>query len=766
MEGVGVMKGLLARWGRQVVRFRWMIVAVWFVLLIIGGLFASQLGTLLTGGGWGVPGSGSDRAYELMATEFEGRSATSLTFVMNHDSHEIGSAEYTAALQEVTGFLIMEEEVERVHTWLDASVEMRKAFIGKDGRTSIGFVELNVDEGFAQKILLSMQERLSSLMEEQRFTVIIVGAPAFWAELGELSQQGLNNAHLYAIPLILIILLLVFRSVVSALTPLVLAIFSIVIALGMLYFIAQQSELSVFVLDAAMMLGIGIGIDFSLIYVMRFKEELRKGGADIATALVTTMRTAGHAIVFSSMTVMCSMCAILFVDIAAVRSIALGIIVVVFLLMLTSLSLLPAILATLGEKINALSLRLLSKKNKARTEGTWYRLAHSVMRRPVLYVCGSALFLMVIAWPALQLEVGTPDSRMLPEDTYVRQGTALLQEGFGVGFASPIHVLVQSRDAKLTSEAQLSQIQQLQDEIQALNHVVETTSLLSYFPKMHLDTVTELLVEHRDQIPQDIQLMIKRSLSKEDDVIVIDVITDDFSASETNHHLVEQIRNMATSFEAGHDFSIVVGGETAEGIDTSKSLNDSLFTVTILTLVFIFVVLIVTFKSIVLPLKAILLNVLSLGATYGVLVAVFQWGWGAKLFDFGDFGFMQSFVPILLLGLLFSLSTDYEVFLLSRVQEEYNDGHTNEESVSLGLEKTAPMISGAALIMVAVFGSFAFAGVLPMQQLGLGMAVAVALDATIVRLILVPASMKLLGKWNWWLPFRTSKVTRHVKVSN
>lgn len=753
------MKGLLKKWAKLVIQFRWIMITGWIMLLIIGGSFAGQLGNMLTGGGWGVPGSGSYRAYELMADEFEARSATSLTFVMNHEVHEVSSAEYRAALSKVADFLSQEEEVERVYTLLQASDEMSQALVGKDGRTSIGFVELNIDEGFAQKILLDMQRRLSSLMEEQQFTVVILGAPAFWAELNDITQQGLNNAHLYAIPLILVILLLVFRSIVSALTPLVLAIFSIVIALGLLYFVALYVELSVFALDAAMMIGIGIGIDFSLIYVMRFKEELKKG-VDAGAAMITTMHTAGHAIIFSSITVMCSMCAILFVDIAAVRSIALGIIVVVFLLMLTSISLLPAILAVLGAKIHALSLQFLGRKSPPRPEGRWYRLAHLVMRRPFIYVSGSALFLIVIAWPALQLQVGTPDSRILGEDTYVRQGTALLQEGFGAGVASPIHVIVQSHHEPMTNEAHLTRIQNLQDEIQALSHVVETTSILSYFPGMDLESVAELLAEHREQLPDDVQMMIKRSLSLEDDVIVIDVITNDFAASETNKRIVAQIREIASRLEAEqHDLTIVVGGETAEGIDTSASLEDSLWTVALLTLAFLFIVLIVTFRSIVLPLKAILLNLLSLGATYGILVALFQWGWGAKVFGFSDVGFMQSFVPILLLGLLFSLSTDYEVFLLSRVQEEYHNGHTNEESVSLGLEKTAPMISGAAFIMVAVFASFAFAGVLPMQQLGLGMAAAIALDATLVRLILVPASMKLLGKWNWWLPFQTDRVT-------
>ncbi len=266
--------------------------------------------------------------------------------------------------------------------------------------------------------------------------------------------------------------------------------------------------------------------------------------------------------------------------------------------------------------------------------------------------------------------------------------------------------------------------------------------------------VSSILTENEAFLSSDEWMMLNRNLSEERNVVIFDVISNDYSSSEANREIVREIRNDVSSNEK---WMVLVGGETAEGMDTSQSLNDSLAGVLAFTLALLFVVLVLTFRSLVLPLKAIVMNVLSLGATYGVLVVVFQWGWGSELFGFGEFGFIQSFIPILLLGLLFSLSTDYEVFLLSRVQEEYRKGISNEESVALGLEKTAPMISGAALIMVAVFGSFAFAGVLPMQQLGFGMALAIALDATVVRLFLVPATMKLVGEWNWWLPFRGGK---------
>ncbi|MED4128752.1 MULTISPECIES: MMPL family transporter [Shouchella] len=743
----------LKRIGKWMATYRWGVVGVWIVLIVFGGYYATQVGGYLTGGGWGVPGSGSNQAYELVSEEFESRNATSLTFVMSHDTYEVGSTEFTEALEQASASLSDEDEIESVYTWVNAEERIKDQFVSDQRHTSIGFVEMNVDEGFAQKVLPDIQERLTEAIDQDGFQATVLGAPAFWGEMNQLSQEGLEKAHLYALPIIIIVLLFVFRSVVSSLTPLLLSGFSIIASLGVLYFFAQGIELSIFVLDAALMLGIGVGIDFALIFVKRYREQLEKTSGNHLDAVAETMGTAGHAILFSALTIIGSMSAILFVDIAAVRSIALGVIVVVFFLMLTSLSLLPAFLAIVGPKINALRVPFMSLRTVPNQQGTWYKLAHKVMKRPILYFAGSVFFLLLLAWPALELEVSTPDSRMLPEDTQVRSGISDLEDGFGVGYSAPIQVVVSTEEGELTDEASLTNLQSLQEELEGIANVEEVNSLFSFFPDMTMDSISDILTDNQDLLSAGEWMMLNRNLGEEKNVVIFDVISNDYSSSEANRGIVKEIRSNHSSKDG---WTVLVGGETAEGLDTSQSLNDSLLGVLAFTLALLFIVLVITFKSVLLPLKAIIMNILSLGATYGVLVAVFQWGWGSEIFGFGEFGFIQSFIPILLLGLLFSLSTDYEVFLLSRVQEEYMKGVSNEESVALGLEKTAPMISGAALIMVAVFGSFAFAGVLPMQQLGFGMALAIALDATVVRLFLVPATMKLLGDWNWWLPFKRS----------
>ncbi|MGF7050620.1 RND superfamily putative drug exporter [Paenibacillus sp. DS2015] len=753
------MRWLLEGWGRFVVKTRWMIVCVWLVIAVVfGGIYAGQLGPLLTGGGWGVPDSGSYHAYQMISENFESRSTTSMSFVTQDANNEVGSTAYSERLTAIKAFLLSEETIESVYTWLDAPEEMKAQFQNEQGNVTIGFIEMNINEGFAQKVLPEIQDRLSGEIQSLNVDMTILGAPALWGEVNAASQKGMAKAHVYAIPIIILVLLLLFRSVISSIMPLVIAGSSIAITMGVLSLFAKQWELSTFIMDSAMMIGIGVGIDFALIFVSRYREELLISPIGISKAISQTMYTAGHAIIFSSLTIMGSMIALLFVQIAAVRSMALGVIVVVFFLLLTSMSLLPAVLAILGNRVNALiiPIRFLSKNSKG-----WYKLSHRVMKRPVLYLLGSVIILGLLAIPALELRTSTPDVRMLSEDSDVRNGVETLQDAFGIGFPSPIQVVMQASDKELIKPENQILISSFINKVERMDGVASVSSYLSFFPNVDASIIQNVLINKREQMAPEAMTLINRYISVNSETVLIEIISNQHSSSEEKKELVRQIREEIIPAEFSKEpFVINVGGETAEGIDVSKSLRESLVKVLILTLALIFVILFITFKSILLPLKAILLNLLSLGATYGVLVIVFQWGLGSDIFGFGEFGYIQNFIPILLLGLLFSLSTDYEVFLLSRVKEEYDHGHTNEESVALGVEKTAPMISGAAIIMVVVFASFAFAGILPMQQLGLGMAVAIAIDATIVRLIMVPASMKLLGSWNWWNPLHKQDATK------
>ena len=751
----------LERWGRYIHRARWIVLAAWAALAaVFGGLYAGKLGPLLTGGGWGVPGSGSYQAYKIISEKFASRSATSLTFVVKDRHHEAGSEGFVRNLTAIRDELLKEEAVASVYSWLDAPEPLRDRFVGDPGNVTWGFVELNIDEGFAQKALPDIQSRLSAAAEGLGLEAAILGAPAMWGEVNKVSQEGLSRAHLYAIPVILIVLFLVFRSAAASLIPLALAASSIAVTFGALYFFARQAEHSVFIMDAATMLGIGLGIDFALIFVSRFREELARDARDIAGAVGRTTASAGHAILFSCLTIAGAMSALLTVDIAAIRSMALGVIATVSVLLPAGFTLLPAAVSLLGRKINAGRIPI---ANAASGSGRWYRFSHAIMRRPVPALAGAALLLAALAWPALELRTSAADVRMLPEDSPVRRGVETLQQAFGLGVASPVQIVLEGEPGSWPEPDNQALLARLAGRLENLDGVDAVAHFLSYLPGVDAAAVRDILAD--DGLDPAVMTLVNRYISADRGTVIVDVVSHRHAFNEEMKALVREIRDELLPAEDGlASFQVYVGGQTAEGMDVSESLRLSLVPVILLTMGLTFIVLLATFRSVWLPLKAILLNLLSLGATYGALVMAFQWGWGRELFGFGNFGDIQNFVPILLLGLLFSLSTDYEVFLLTRVKEEYDRGRSNDESVALGLERTAPMISGAAAIMIAVFASFALAGMLPMQQLGFGMAVAIALDATIVRLVLVPAAMKLLGDWNWWFPGRRGRFVRPVPI--
>ncbi|MFB4158987.1 MMPL family transporter [Geomicrobium sp. JSM 1781026] len=741
------MKNLLEYVSNVMMKWNWVIIGFWIVTLIFGIFYSSELQDRLTGGGWSVPGSDSEEAYHYVTESFETRDASSLTISIHHDDWVVEDDTYRQVLEQTTTALLEEPIVEQVYTWNHLEEGVRESFVAENGHTSIGIVELNIDEGFAQKYVPHIQERLTAIIDEEGFDVALVGTPAFWGEMNELSQEGLENAHLYALPIILMILIVVFRSAVSAMIPLFLSSISIVGTLTVLTFISLNMEMSVFVLDAALMLGIGVGIDFTLIFLKRFQEELQTSGENLHEAINQTMRDSGSSIVYSGLTIIGTMAALLFVEIAAVRSIAIGIIVVVTLLLLVGLTLLPALLSLLGKRVFALAI-FPSKRTKRKS----FSIVRQVMKRPVVYLISATIVLLVLSIPALDLKVATPDAQLLPENSDVRKGIVNIDHSFGEGYTSPIHVVMEVPKETVRSSENLEYIKQTEQWLSNVEHVESVQSIFSLFSVDDNEVLIQTLEETSELLTSDQQLMLDRYLSVDQTVVVFDVISKYSASSKETREIVDGIREEFVSQSS--EWNVYVGGETAEGMDTSASLNDRLVPVLCLTLAFLFIILTVTFQSLVIPIKAIAMNLLSLGATYGILVMVFQWGWGSNLFGIEDFSYIQNFVPILLLGLLFSLSTDYEVFLLSRVQEAYHSGKSNRDSVEIGIMKSAPIISGAAVIMIAVFGSFAFAGVLPMQQLGLGMAVAILIDATLIRLLIVPATMTWLGKWNWWFPFK------------
>ncbi|MFE4373115.1 MMPL family transporter [Streptomyces sp. NPDC056835] len=745
-------------------RHRVPLAVLWLLLFVVAGQGAASLPGLLSGGGWYVPGSGSAVAAERLTEGFDGRGATSLTLVVEDTRYRAGDPAFEARVRDAAEAVLRDDDLKATggygYTTLTGD-RARAAFLGDDDRTALVRVGSELDDGTARRLLPDIQDKLSQEYEPRGLRVSLVSQAALWGEVNHLSERGLILAELVTLPLILLVLLLLFRSVAAALAALLVGVTSVVFALAVLAVVARRTELSVFVQNAATMLGLGVGVDYSLFMIMRFKSELPPGGGPLSRedrehALARTLRTSGETVVASGITIVAAMSTLFLVDLSVIQSMALGAVVVVAFSVLTSVLLLPVLLHLLGARIEwgRVGRREVNTKGPG-SGGGWIAVTHAVMRRPVLFLVVGVAALTALAVPAVRLDTFTPDARVVPADAAVRQGYDAARDEFGVGSAAPLQVVVESREPlQRRSDADVAKLLRFHDAVAALPGVVRTDSAVGTLRQAGQDRPFAVLTS-LDRLPADARGTVGHFVSRDGRTALIEVVGDGTASSGSVRDLLTSVRAAAAGFTAGGGgWRVNVGGETAEGVDANKVIEDRLVPVIATMLAVIYLLLLLTFRSLFLPLKAIAMNLLSVGATYGVLVLVFQDGLGSGLFGFDVDGHLTNFVPVLLVTLLFSLSTDYEVFLLSRVREDYLATGDGIGSVARGMSSTMPLISGAAVLMVAVFAAFAFTGILPMQQLGLGMALAIALDATVIRLLVVPASMRLMSRWNWWLPGR------------
>jgi RND superfamily putative drug exporter len=744
---------VIERFASATQRWRWPIAAVWIVAVACAGVVAIDLPGRLSGGGWEVEGSQSAAVEQALRTGFVGRAGSTLTVVVQDTVHTAEDEQFEGRVREAMAAVAADEtlDVQSSYGWSTLGPEARAPFLGADLRTAIDVVGLGIQEGYARQELPEVQSSLREQFADRGLQVSLVGAASFWGEVNELSEKGLARAELITLPLILLVLLVLFGGVVAALVALAVGVTSIVLTLAVLTVLAGQYELSLFVQNTATMLGLGVGVDYSLFVIARFKEELA-AGRDVESAVVATLRTSGETVLFSGVTVIAAMCTLFLVPLGVIGSIALGAVVVVAFSVLTSVVLLPVILQLLGRRIERGVVFVRRGTHRRPAAARWVAFAGRVMQRPVLFLAVSVGGLLLLAAPSLGLQTFTPDSRIIPGDEPVRVGFALMEEQFGPGSTAPLQVLVSSPEPLGSDDG--AAVLGLRDRLRALPSVVRVDSALDALAAVNpADPLAAVVGAAREGLPSDVRQTVDHNVSDDGRRLLLSVVPDASASATSTQDLLAAVRAEAADLDAA-GLSAAVGGETAQGVDSNDAITRTMPTVVLAMLGIIYLFLLVSFRSVFLPLKAILINLLSVAATYGVLVLVFQHGFGADLLGFERTEYIQNFVPVLLLTLLFSLSTDYEVFLLNRVREYHQQTGDDTGSVARGLASTAPLISGAALLMVVVFGAFSFAGILPMSQLGFGMAVAIALDATVIRLVVVPASMRLMGAWNWWMPGR------------
>jgi RND superfamily putative drug exporter len=697
------------RLARASSRRPWVTIGAWIVTLVVAfGIIGVLIGDALTTDTDVTAQTESKRAEALLDQGFpptpNDRGFSDIIVVRAEQSATSPEVEQRidALARELRG-----EGIGNVVTYYESK---DKRLLSANGKATAVLIGLGRD-GSIDTVVAAV-ERLDA---EPGYEAAVTGDETINADFDKLSQEDLRKGELFfGAPAALIILVLVFGAVVAGLIPLLLAIVAIIVALALTTLVGQVFDLSVFVVNMLTGMGLALGIDYSLFILSRYREE-RAAGNDTREAIGISGATASRAILFSGIAFVLAMIGMTLVPDTTLRSLAVGAILVGIVSVAAALTLMPAILSVLGDRVNALRVPIVGKTSGGESR-FWLAIVRRVMRRPVLSLCVSVAFLLALAAPVIALKTGQQGVSTMPDRFESKKGYLLLNEEFPGQTSYPVQVVVQG-DAR--SPGVKEGVSRLESELATRKIFAE--------PIVNTDRAGDLTL------------------------LVVPVAGDADSDAATS--AVEDLRSdlIPTAF-AGVDAQVLVGGHTAETVDYEHLTSHWLPLVFIFVLGLSFILLTIAFRSIVVPATAILMNLLSVGAAYGLLVLVFLKGYGNEIFGFQQVDSVAAWVPLFLFSVLFGLSMDYQVFLLSRIRERYSATGDNRGAISFGVGSTARLITGAALIIIAVFSGFARGDLVMFQQMGFGVAVALLIDATVIRSVIVPASMTLLGNWNWYLP--------------
>ena len=681
-------------------RHPWRTVSAWVAAILASiALIVFFLGDALTGEAEQLNNPESQQAYDLMAQRLPPNPGeyTSDVVLLRSDALAPGDPRFRAKIGQI---------VERLH-----STPGVVNVVDKPTAQSRHAVVIEV--GLADEAAAENVSEMLHGADDRTFELYGTGEWTVENDFGHLSQEDLETGELqFGLPVALVVLLLVFGSVIAGLVPLLLALVAIIAALGLTALVGIQFDLSIFTVNMLSGMGLALGIDYSLFIVSRFREE-RSGGRDKLDAIAATGTTASRAVLFSGMAFVVAMLGLLIIPNTIFRSLATGAILVGLTSVLAALTLLPAVLSLLGDRVNLLRIPLIGRGAEQGTgaEGrVWGAIVRGVMRRPAVSLAIAVAALLALALPVLDLQTGEAGIRTMPDRFESKRGFIALEREFGVGTTDNVQVVV---DGNVTNERTRSGIDRLAADMRRNRAFRQVETHL--YPDQRLALI--------EAVP---------------------------AGDSRDEQALESVRDLRRAEIPGA--GVLVTGETAESIDYFALTERWLPILIAFVLTLSFVLLTVAFRSIVVPVIAILLNLLSVGAAYGALILVFEKGYGNELLGFQQVDFIEAWVPLFLFAVLFGLSMDYTVFLLSRIRERYLQSGSNDVAVAHGIGSTARLITGAALIIIAVFSGFALGDLVAFQQMGFGVAVSLLIDATIIRSVILPATMKLLGNANWYLP--------------
>ncbi|GBD22027.1 Membrane protein YdfJ [bacterium HR28] len=735
---------MFERIGHFSYRYRWAVLTFWLLAVVAALPFLPRVSGALEVGGFSSPHTEAARTRELLRERIPGYSPSSLIVLFSHPTLRPSDPSFVEQAQRALRNVTSVPHVTGIR-WFTENPSQ----VAPDGSLAYAVIDLDLQPEEAQRVL----DEIQATIIPTELRVQLAGAPAFYADLERVTERDLRRAELIAFPFALAALLFVFGSVVAAAVPLFIGGVTVALVLGLVYALTRVTELSIFTLNVASLLGLGLSIDYSLFLVSRFREELAAN--ELEHAVARTTATAGRAVFFSGLTVLIGLSGLGFFEFLFMRSVGIAGILVVLVAVSASLTLLPAILGILGRRIDALQVI----RRGPETGRFWHGITEFVMQRPLQVAIPVIVVLVVLGLPFRHVELSSPDATILPTSTPSRQALEDFRRAFGDGALSPIVIAVET-ERPVNDPQTLAALYEFTRRLAADPRMTRITSIVTIDPRITLAQY-QMLYADPTRIPDPVLRRAYEQLAG-DHLAAVYVYTDSLPASDRAKQLLHDIRRM----DPGPGLRLWVDGGTAEIVDVVDRMYSEFPYAALTVVLATYVVLFLLLRSVFLPLKAIILNVLSLTASYGALVFVFQDGHFSSLLRFSPLGFTEASLPIVMFCILFGVSMDYEVFLLSRMREAWDQTRDNRIAVATGLARSGRIITGAALILVVVASAFVTADVVLIKALGLGIALAIALDASIVRTLLVPATMRLLGQWNWWVPRQMARALEAVRMGH
>jgi uncharacterized membrane protein YdfJ with MMPL/SSD domain len=736
---------VFAALGRFDYRFRrWLPLAA-LAVVIATNVAAANWGGELSQGGWQIPGSESAQAEALIRQRF-GASQERMLVIYRDNQADATSPAFQAAVAASLARVAADDQVDSVITYSEALPD--PALISEDGHATFAVVNLIADRAAAT----ADAERLAALVDPPAgVQTTITGVPILQQQFNAAIERDLLQAELISLPVALIILLVVFGTVVGAGLPLLMAALALGTSFAAISLAAGQIEMSIFVTNIATMIGLALAIDYSLFMVSRFREELRAGHS-VEVSIERMMATVGKAVAVSGIAVAVGLTALIVFAAPALRSMGIGGVLVVLSTLLFGLTALPALLAMLGPRVNRLRVPLPAFIRPAsgnepaeQRHGVWSRIAHFVMRWPLQVAVPALAILLLAGLPFFHLELSTGGNLDDLPPSSARTGFEILRDQFPGGDSNPVVVAVQFPDSDLDT-GRRDDLAAYVDRLAGIDGTTQVTSVLTPPPGMAGDQYLALLAMPVSERPTELNDYIGGWISG--DTTRLDVASRIDADSDAGRAFVQRVRGV----EPPAGSHVLTAGLGSQSADFLVAFDGAIPVAVAIVIGVTFLVLFLTFGSLLLPVKAVLMSLLSISASFGALVWIFQDGNLSSLLGFETGGTIIASTPVIMFAILFGLSMDYEVLLLSRIRERYVATGDNNRSVAEGIGVTGGIITGAALIMVGVFGAFALGDVVMIKALGFAMAIAVLVDATIVRGILVPAFMRIMGALNWWAP--------------